>query len=126
MRFVSKNEAYSMHEKMMTSKLFRYVYLIVSIAIWLALTAVCVYTSLNAGELRIEAGGVVLVAFAIIPFLLTGALYGYFISLISFTVAFVISLLYNTDQAYMMSIFLVDVICFSMFSQYYYFKNKKK
>lgn len=115
-----------MHEKMMTSKLFRYVYLIVSIAIWLALTAVCVYTSLNAGELRIEAGGVVLVAFAIIPFLLTGALYGYFISLISFTVAFVISLLYNTDQAYMMSIFLVDVICFSMFSQYYYFKNKKK
>ncbi|MBP3198735.1 MAG: response regulator, partial [Butyrivibrio sp.] len=94
--------------------------------IWLALTAVCVYTSLNAGELRIEAGGVVLVAFAIIPFLLTGALYGYFISLISFTVAFVISLLYNTDQAYMMSIFLVDVICFSMFSQYYYFKNKKK
>lgn len=126
MRFVSKNEVYSMHEKMMTSKLFRYVYLIVSIAIWLALTAVCVYTSLNAGELRIEAGGVVLVAFAIIPFLLTGALYGYFISLISFTVAFVISLLYNTDQAYMMSIFLVDVICFSMFSQYYYFKNKKK
>lgn len=115
-----------MHEKMMTSKLFRYMYLIVSIAIWLALTAVCVYTSLNAGELRIEAGGVVLVAFAIIPFLLTGALYGYFISLISFTVAFVISLLYNTDQAYMMSIFLVDVICFSMFSQYYYFKNKKK
>ena len=126
MHFVGIYEVYYMQEKKIYGKLFRCMYIFLSLVIWLALTAVSVYTSLNAGELRIEADGVVLVAFAIIPFLLIGALYGYFVSLISFTVAFIISLIYNTDQAYMMSIFLVDVICFSMFSQYYYFNNKKK
>jgi len=112
-----------MNDLKMSSKI-----LIVSLSlmILLGLTAVSVYFSMNAVELRIETNGVVLIAFAIIPFLLTGALYGYFISLISFTAAFIISLIYTTDTAYMMSIYLTDVICFSIFSQYSFFATKKK
>lgn len=96
------------------------------IIVWLALTGVCVFTSLNAGNMLVEVNGIILMSFSIVPFLLIGALYGYFISLISFTVSFIVSLVYNTNNAYMMSIYLVPVICFSIFSQYYYFKTRKK
>ena len=96
------------------------------IIVWLALTGVCVFTSLNAGNMRIEVNGIILMSFSIVPFLLIGALYGYFISLISFTVSFIVSLIYNTNNAYMMAIYLVSVICFSLFSQYYFFKTGKK
>lgn len=99
---------------------------IVYLLLWAAMTGVCVFMSLNAGNMNIEAYGIVLISFSIVPFLIIGALYGYFISLISFTVSFIFSLIYNMNNAYMMSIFLVPVICFSIFSQYYFFRTVKK
>ena len=115
-----------MDNDIMSKKRIRLLMYTVFAALWLILTGLCVYMSLNAGSMRIEAYGIVLLSFSIVPFLLIGALYGYFISMISYTVAFIASLIYNMNNAYMMSIFLVPVICFSGFSQYYFFQTKKK
>ena len=94
--------------------------------VWMMLTRLCAYSALHAENMRIVFGGAVLVTFFILPYLLLGALYGYLIALISFTVSFIITLIFDMDSAYKMSIFLVATICFSFLGQYGWFGSVKK
>ncbi len=100
----------------------------VSMIVWLVLTRMCAYSILHEESLMLEidSGGLLKITFFIFPFLMLGALYGYVISSISFTISFVIKLFFEMDEAYYMAIYLVATICFSLFSQFFWFKTKKK
>uniref|UniRef100_UPI0025D2FFA8 ATP-binding protein n=1 Tax=Butyrivibrio sp. TaxID=28121 RepID=UPI0025D2FFA8 len=104
----------------------RNTYVIVRILIWLVLTRLCVYVSLHSENLIITTGDTVLLSFIMFPFLLLGALYGYVLSYISFIIAFVITYIMSMDTAYNMITFLVGTSSFALFSQYFWFKTKKK
>ena len=98
----------------------------VSVIVCFMLTNFCAYSGLHGENMHFVTNGVVVITFFILPYLLLGALYGYLISLLSFTVSFIIALINNTDSAYNMAIYLVATICFSLFSQYYFFSTKKR
>jgi signal transduction histidine kinase/CheY-like chemotaxis protein/HPt (histidine-containing phosphotransfer) domain-containing protein len=98
----------------------------VSVIVCLMLTDFCAYSGLHGEKMHFATNGVVVITFFILPYLFLGALYGYLISLLSFTVSFIIALINNTDSAYNMAIYLVATICFSLFSQYYFFSTKKR
>ncbi len=99
---------------------------IVTIVFWVILTRFCIHSTLAGDTLKFEAGGIVLASFAIFPFLIAGALYGYVISFATFALTFITKLIVDMDGAYKLSIYLVATICFSLFSQYYYFSTMKK
>lgn len=99
---------------------------IISMLIWLMLTAACMYSALNVESLSIKSGEIVVFTFHLFPYLILGGLYGYVISLFSFTLTFITKLVLDMDNAYSMVIYMVAIICFSMFSQYFYFASKKK
>ncbi|WP_242839098.1 ATP-binding protein [Butyrivibrio sp. MC2021] len=76
--------------------------------------------------MRIEAGGTVYFTFFLLPFLLMGGLYGYLLSMIAFAISFGCALVFETSKAYIMSVYLVATLCFSLFSQYHFFKTRIK
>ncbi|WP_242870393.1 ATP-binding protein [Pseudobutyrivibrio xylanivorans] len=53
-------------------------------------------------------------------------LYGYLVSMISFIICFLICILFKTEQAYTMSVYLIATFGYSIFSQYFWFKSKLK
>ena len=99
---------------------------IVGSVIVIVLILLCTYSAINGANMHISSGGVVLITFFILPYLILGGLYGYLISMIVFLIAFIASLIFNTNDAYKMSIYLVSTLCFSLFSQYFWFATKKK
>ena len=99
-----------------TKKWLRRIIWAVSVLVWLALTRLCAYSALHGNTMHIAVGeSDMWITFFNLPFLLLGGLYGYLISLISFSIAFVIALIFDMGSAYNMSIFLVAIICFSIF-----------
>ena len=104
----------------------RIAFQIIGIIVFAALTAASVASSLRADLMTVSSGRIVLMAFAVIPFLLLGGLYGYVISMASFMISFIFCLVLDMSNAYKMAIFLVPAICFSLFSQYLWFDKVKK
>ncbi len=92
----------------------------------LLLTWFCIYAALNAGKMIVVSGGMIVISFFILPYLLLGGLYGYLVCLIVFMIAFIITLIYDMNSAYKMSIFLVTTLCFSLMGQYHMFASKLK
>ncbi|MCR5558445.1 MAG: hybrid sensor histidine kinase/response regulator, partial [Butyrivibrio sp.] len=95
-------------------------------AIMILLALFCIYAAMHGENMHISPGGTVIITFFILPYLLLGGLYGYLFSLMIFLIAFIVSLVNNTDDAYKMAIYLVVTICFSLFGQYFWFETKKK
>lgn len=94
--------------------------------IWIILTALAIYSSINARNMNISSGGAVIVSFFMGPFLLLGGLYGYLFAMISYALSFILTLIFDMNGAYNTAINLVASVCFSLFSQYYFFSTKKK
>ncbi len=99
---------------------------VVSVAIFLVLTRTCVYASLHTEKMILSTGDVEIAAFVVFPFLMLGGLYGYMISMFSFTISFICSLLFDMDNSFKMAALLVPTLLFAMFSQYFWFEDKKK
>ncbi len=92
----------------------------------LVLAYYCIFSALNADKMIVLSGGTVILAFFILPYLVLGALYGYLISLVVFMFSFIVTFIYDMDDAYKMVINLMATICFSLFGQYFWFATKKK
>ena len=86
----------------------------------------CGYAAINADRMIVTSGGVVMISFFILPYLLLGGLYGYLVSLIIFLASFILSLVLDMDNAYKMTIYLVACLCFSLLAQYRWFATVKK
>lgn len=107
-------------------KMMGYAIKCISIVVWLALTRLCVYSSLHGQHMLLGNSESIHFTYAIAPYLFIAGLYGYLIALFSFFIAFVTTLIINMESAYNMAIFLVALMCFSLFSQYFWFMTKKK
>ena len=103
-----------------------YIIRIVSVLVFMALFAFSTDVSFLGDYFTIKSGGDVVIAFYMVPFLLMGALYGYVIALTSFLLIFISVAILQPQDAYLMAIFLVYTICFSLFSQYFFFINIRK
>jgi hypothetical protein len=98
----------------------------VQIVMWVTLTVMGVHASIHSEELVFRTTELVSFTPFLVPFMLLGALYGYVISLISFAITFIFTLIYDMESAYMSAIFLVAAMCFALFSQFFWFQTKKK
>ncbi|WP_026527534.1 ATP-binding protein [Butyrivibrio sp. VCD2006] len=99
--------------------------IIIGVIVLITLASLCIITAVY-GEYMYFDLGTFGIAFFIWPFLLIAGLYGYLISLIVFLISFCITLFYNMDRAYTMSIYLVAMLCFALFGQYHWFSSLKK
>ncbi len=99
---------------------------IIGVAVWLMLTRFCAYSALHGEHMHFATNGIIFFTFFLVPYLFLGALYGYLIALSTFTLSFIIALIFDMNSAYNMAIYLVVTLCFSLFSQYFFFKTKKR
>lgn len=99
---------------------------LVSFAIWLALTSLCIYSALNAEKLAIQSGEVVVFSYHLFPYILLGGLYGYLFGMVSFILTFFTKLILDMDNAYAMVIYLVTIVCFTLFSERFWLKDRVK
>lgn len=97
----------------------------VSLYVWFIFTSICVLSIVLHTYPVVSLGYFRIVVF-LFPFLLMAGLYGYLISMISFIICFLISILFKTEQAYTMSVYLIATFGYSLFSQYFWFKSKLK
>ncbi|MBQ3797887.1 MAG: response regulator [Butyrivibrio sp.] len=108
-------------------KIARLLIRVISIVIWCLLTRLCVHAALHGATMKIAVmGGNLFITFFILPYLFLGALYGYLITLVSFTISFAFSLIFNMENTFNMAIYLVAGICFSLLGQYLWFSSIKK
>lgn len=98
---------------------------IVSSTIWVFLTLICVLSIVFHSHPVYKLGHIYIIIF-LFPFLLIAGLYGYLISMFSFIVCFLVSLIFNSEQAYSMAVFLIAMFGYSLFSQYFWFKSAVK
>ena len=98
----------------------------ISITMWLALLRISVYSSLHAESMIIRKWGIVFATFCLLPYVLLGALYGYFLAYIAFMITFFVTFYMSMDTVYFMAIYLVALTCFALFGQYFWFMSKKK
>lgn len=61
--------------------------------------------------------------FYLIPVLLLAGLYGYIISFVSFSIAFICSLIFNMRDTYTMVIYLVIIVCFAIIGKYEWYSS---
>ncbi len=108
------------------NKLKKNLVFLTGLVIWIGLTLICIYNALHGENLRLGSDGTVYFTFFLLPFLLMGGLYGYLYSMIAFAISFGCTLVFETSEAYIMSVYLVATLCFSLFSQYHFFKTWKK
>ena len=99
---------------------------IIGTVVILTLMWLCAFASLHCDLFNLEVDGVVIAAFAIMPYLVLGGLYGYVVSLIAFLLEFIYVLIVDSDNVYKMSINLAAILCFTLFGQYRWFSTKKK
>ncbi|SCZ77466.1 Signal transduction histidine kinase [Pseudobutyrivibrio xylanivorans] len=97
----------------------------VSLYVWFIFTSICVLSIVLHTYPVLEFGYFKIVVF-LFPFLLMAGLYGYLVSMISFIICFLICILFKTEQAYTMSVYLIATFGYSIFSQYFWFKSKLK
>ncbi len=98
---------------------------IISWTILVLLSCVFFYiVSKHGGNYFATADEEVVAGFYLVPCLLIGGLYGYYVSAIVFMIAFGISLYFQMDEAYTMIIYMAAMMCFSLTGQYYWFKTK--
>ncbi len=62
----------------------------------------------------------------LLPFILFGGLYGYFISFLVFLALFVTDMFMELKDSYIMSVYLAGMFIFSMMGQYRWFRQKRK
>ncbi len=103
-----------------------YIIRAVSFLIWIVLSLICVYASLHGESFLISYSGTVYFTLYLFPYLLVGALYGYLISMFTFVMAFICSLIFTMSTSYNMSIYLVATLSISLFAQYGFFKTVKR
>nr|WP_297707010.1 response regulator [uncultured Butyrivibrio sp.] len=92
----------------------------------LILAFCCIYAAMNGANMHVSTGGLVVITFFILPYLIIGGFYGYLISSIVFLISFICTLVVNMNDAYKMPIYLVAALCFSVFGQYLWFGTIKK
>ncbi|MCR5403296.1 MAG: response regulator [Butyrivibrio sp.] len=97
-----------------------------SVFIFFSLLGLCVIAAIHPQELVISTIGNMRLTFFFFPFLLMGGLYGYFLSMLAFFAIFISDVALNMEYAYVMAVFLVAILCFSLFSQFFYFSTTKK
>ncbi|MCR4851172.1 MAG: response regulator [Lachnospiraceae bacterium] len=66
------------------------------------------------------------IAVGFIPFLLIAALYGYFLSMLSFLAVFLTIMVLKMEGAFYLSVYLAAILIYSLFAQYFWFKSKIK
>ncbi|SFO00967.1 Hpt domain-containing protein [Pseudobutyrivibrio sp. UC1225] len=98
---------------------------IISSTIWAFFTFICVLSIVFHSHPVYKLGYIYIIIF-LFPFLLIAGLYGYLISMFSFIVCFLVSLIFNSEQAYSMAVFLIAMFGYSLFSQYFWFKSAVK
>ena len=98
---------------------------IISSTIWAFFTLICVLSIVFHSHPVYKLGYIYIIIF-LFPFLLIAGLYGYLISMFSFIVCFLVSLIFNSEQAYSMAVFLIAMFGYSLFSQYFWFKSAVK
>lgn len=62
----------------------------------------------------------------LLPFILFGGLYGYFISFLVFLALFISDMFMELKDSYIMSVYLTGMFIFSMMGQYRWFRQKRK
>ena len=95
---------------------------IVSAIVWAIFTVICVFSIVFHSYPVAKIGPFYIIIF-LFPFLLLAGLYGYLICMFSFIACFLVTFILKADQAYSLSVFLVAMFCFSLFSQYFWFKS---
>lgn len=97
----------------------------ISLYVWFIFTSICILSIVLHTYPVVRLGYFRIVVF-LFPFLLMAGLYGYLVSMISFIICFLICILFKTEQAYTMSVYLIATFGYSIFSQYFWFKSKLK
>jgi signal transduction histidine kinase/CheY-like chemotaxis protein len=95
---------------------------VVSSIIWAFLTLICIFSIVFYSYPVVKIGYIYIIIF-LFPFLILAGLYGYLISMFSFIVCLLVALIFKSDQAYSLAVFLIAMFCFSLFSQYFWFKS---
>ncbi len=107
-------------------KWLRNVLRVIQTVFWVGLTWLCILTSLHEKELVFRGVLPLDITLMAFPFILLGALYGYFAGYISFLIIFLVNFLTAMNTAYGMSTYLVALTCFAFFAQYFWFDTLKK
>lgn len=97
----------------------------ISLYVWFIFTSICILSIVLHTYPVVRLGYFRIVVF-LFPFLLMAGLYGYLVSMISFIICFLICIMFKTEQAYTMSVYLIATFGYSIFSQYFWFKSKLK
>ncbi len=97
----------------------------ITLNIWFFITAICVITVVIHTNPVVNLHGILFMVI-LFPFLILAGLYGYFVSMLTFAACFITCLFVSGDRAYTMSICLIAMFCYSLFSQYFWFKNISK
>ncbi|WP_051207840.1 response regulator [Butyrivibrio sp. AE3006] len=108
------------------TKKLRVICNVLSVLVWAGLTTLCVQASVNSESFMFSRDGNIYLTFSLFPYVMVGALYGYFIGMISFVMSFVTTLVLSPTGAYNMAIYLVATLCFALFAQYGFFAKVKK
>ena len=98
---------------------------IVSSIVWVIFTLICVASIVFHNYPVVKLGHLYIIIF-LFPFLILAGLYGYLISMFTFIICFIIALIFKTEQAYSLAVFLVATFVYSIFSQYFWFKSVLK
>ena len=115
-----------MEDNSRAKKYVKIIIRVIGILIWMILAMFCGYSALHGRNMYFATNGVIFFTFFMVPYLFLGALYGYLIAMWTFVLTFIMALIFDMNNAYNMAIYLVVTICFSMFSQYFFFRTKKK
>ncbi|SDZ87791.1 Signal transduction histidine kinase [Pseudobutyrivibrio sp. ACV-2] len=93
--------------------------LIIAWVIYLLLTLIfCHIVSAHSANYYISDNGHVVAGYYLLPILFLAGLYGYIIAFISFSAAFVCSLLFNMGDTYTMVIYMGIIVCFAIIGRY--------
>ena len=107
-------------------KSFRAVMRTINITGWCIFSALLCYSALYSSKLMVINDGEVIFTYYLVGALFIAGFYGYLLSLIPFFGTFVTLLFMNTELAYCSIVYLVAILCFSLFSQYFWFNSIKK
>ncbi len=104
----------------------RIMLLIMRFLIWVMLTRLCVFSAIHGDQLVFHYSSFLQITFFMIPYLLLGALYGYVLAYLSFLISFTCTIIFSMNTAYNMVVYLAAITCFALFSQYFWFRTKKR
>lgn len=93
--------------------------LFISCFFYVALTlGFCHVVSSHSANYYISDNGNFVTGFYLMPILLLAGLYGYIIAFVSFSAAFVCSLIFNMNDTYTMVVYMIIIVCFAIIGRY--------